>query len=236
MRGCLRDLWRRWQLGRRGVRVELDVPIEYAGADKGAWALDPTGLNASSAIYSFGVGRHIGFDLWLIRRFGATVHAFDPTPVAQTWLATQSLPPEFRFHPVGLADFDGELSFYAPRRADSPDFSPVPRTARAAAPATRGPVRRLATLMRELGHPRVDLVKMDIEGGEYRVIADLVEQPDSHRPAQLLVEFHHNFPTVPIEWTLEAIRRLRDAGYRIAHISPRGLEFCFRRAPAEVSV
>jgi len=184
-------------------------------------------------VYSVGVGRHIGFDLWVVRRFGATVHAFDPTPVAQQWIAAQTLPPEFRFYGIGLADFDGEQSFYAPRRPDSPDFSPVPRDPRAAAPVARGSVRRLATLMCQLGHSHLDLLKMDIEGGEYRVIADLVEKSDSPRPAQILVEFHHNFPAVPLAWTLEAIERLRSAGYRIAHISPRGLEFCFRFAPVE---
>ncbi|MCX7818730.1 MAG: FkbM family methyltransferase [Kiritimatiellae bacterium] len=235
MSAPLRDAWRRWQLWRHGVRVELDEPVVHAGPDRGAWALVPRGLGAASAIYSFGVGRHIGFDLWIIDHFGATVHAFDPTPAARDWIATQSLPPRFHFHAVGLADFDGEQSFYAPRRPDSPDYSPVPRSARPAAPAARGPVRRLATLMRELGHPRVDLVKMDIEGGEYRVIADLVEMPAAARPIQLLVEFHHNFPSVPMDWTLTAIARLRGAGYRVAHISPRGLEFCFRRDPAEAA-
>lgn len=233
MSARLRDAWRRWQLHRHGIGVELKAPIEYTGPDRGAWALDPTGITATSTIYSFGVGRHIGFDLWMIHRFHTIVYAFDPTPIARDWIAAQSLPPQFKFVAVGLADFDGEQQFYEPRRPDSPDFFSIPRTSHTATPTVRGPVRRLATIMRELCHERIDLLKMDIEGGEYRVIADLAETPDSPRPAQLLVEFHHNFPTVPLELTLEAIQRLRRVGYRIVHISPRGLEFCFRLVPEE---
>ncbi len=35
------------------------------------------------------------------------------------------------------------------------------------------PGRTLASLARELGHPRVDLLKFDLEGGEYEVIPQL---------------------------------------------------------------
>ncbi len=68
---------------------------------------------------------------------------------------------------------------------------------------------------------------MDIEGGEYDVIDDLLESGVPVR--QLLVEFHHHFPSVGLRKTLQAVRRLEAAGFRIFHISQRGLEFSFLR-------
>jgi len=226
----LHDALRRWALRRCGLTVEVAAPLERAGDDPGCWTLCPFGLGAHSVVYSVGVGRHIGFDLWVIRRFGATLHAFDPTPVSIEWIGRQSLPPQFRFHPLGLAAIDGDQVFYAPRSPSSAHFTSIPRCATAPPPALTAPVRRLSTLARELGHDHVDLLKMDIEGGEYEVIADMAR--NGPHPGQLLVEFHHNYPSVPLSRTELAVQQPRACGYRIAHISPRGLEFYFVQSEA----
>jgi hypothetical protein len=47
---------------------------------------------------------------------------------------------------------------------------------------------------------------------------------------QLLVEFHHHFPSVGLGKTLRAVRALEAAGFRIFHISSRGLGLSFLRA------
>jgi hypothetical protein len=48
---------------------------------------------------------------------------------------------------------------------------------------------------------------------------------------QLLVEFHHNFPTIPFARTEKAVRALNAAGYQLFHVSERGLELSFRYSP-----
>jgi len=63
----------------------------------------------------------ITFDLALVERTGATVHAFDPTPRVVEWLATQKLPGQFVFHDVGLGIKDETLWFNAPQ--DSKNIS-----------------------------------------------------------------------------------------------------------------
>jgi hypothetical protein len=113
---------------------------------------------------------------------------------------------------------------YLPRSPRSADFTSLPRDRRSCK-FIEAPVQRVPTLWEELGHSRLDLLKMDIEGGEYAVIRDVVES--GVRPSQLWVEFHHNFPLIPFARTREAIRRLLAVGYDIAHIRPRGLEFLF---------
>ena len=58
-------------------------------------------------------------------------------------------------------------------------------------------MRRVATLMRDLGHERLDVLKMDIEGAEYEVVADVLASGIDI--GQLLIEFHHRFSNVGIE-------------------------------------
>jgi len=79
--------------------------------------------------------------------------------------------------------------------------------------------------MERLGHNHIDVLKMDIEGAEYGVIADLLSC--NIRVDQLLVEFHHRWPEVGVQKTKQAIRELNRAGYRIFHISQTGEEYSF---------
>src|SRR5262245_14315827 len=48
------------------------------------------------------------------------------------------------------------------------------------------PAERLPTIARRLGHQRIDVLKIDIEGGEYAVLDDLLRSGPAVR--QLLVE------------------------------------------------
>jgi FkbM family methyltransferase len=197
------------------------------GEGYNAWTVDPTLINAQSVVYSFGVGEDIGFDRGVVAKFGATVHAFDPTPKSIAWFKAQPGTAGLVLHEYGVAAHDGEVFFSAPR-----DSSHVSHTILTGVMDDTHrfavPVKRLATIMAELGHTRIDLLKMDIEGAEYEVIDDLVKS--SLRPAQLLVEFHHRFPTVGNEKTVVAIDALRKAGYRLFAVSPSAEEFSFVHA------
>jgi FkbM family methyltransferase len=225
----LKDYLRRRQLARHGVAPRLTVPTVRDGARSGVWAVCPDGVTPESVVYSFGVGDNIAWDLAMIRRFGAVVHAFDPTPASVRWVRSQTLPPRFHFHEYGLAAHDGVARFVAPRKAGAVNYAPVGGGAgRAGERSVAAPVRRLAAIWRQLGRWPVEVLKIDIEGGEYAVIDDLLTSDVPVR--QLLVEFHHHFPGVGLKKTLRAVRALEAAGYQIFHISERGLEFSFLRA------
>jgi FkbM family methyltransferase len=208
------DLWPRVQVQCR--RVSL-------GNDGARWCVCPNGLTGSSVVYSFGVGEEISFDLELIRCFGVSVHAFDPTPRSIEWLARQQVPEEFTFHAYGVADFDGHAKFLPPVNPAHVSHTLVER--QTPWPAIEVPVRRLSSIMQDLGHDRIDLLKMDIEGAEYPVLKDLLVS--GIQVNQLLVEFHHRWPEIGIEKTREAIRNLNAAGYRIFDASPSGEEYGF---------
>lgn len=178
---------------------------------RGGWALCPVGISSDSIVYSFGIGENILFDLFLIEKYGVVVHAFDPTPQTAEWLARQTLPKQFRYHSLALSNRDGVAEFFAPipgRKCHTLQERVPGQSATLQVPA-----HRLGTIMRELGHDRIDVLKIDIEGAEYDVIDDLIRE---HIPVkQLLVEFHHRFPTIGVKKTKDAMRLLKQAGYRI---------------------
>jgi FkbM family methyltransferase len=215
-----RDLWQRrqvtcteWKLGNKDAQ----------------WCICPDGLSASSVVYSFGVGEDISFDLQLIREFGVQVHAFDPTPKSIEWLDKQSLPEKFVFHDYGIADHDGICVLLPPENPAQVSHTIVNR--KAPGSAIEVPVRRLASIMKSLGHPKIDLLKMDVEGAEYGVIEDLLNAGIA--VGQLLVEFHHRWPEVGIGPTVEAIKKLNRAGYLIFSVAPGGEEYSFLKVAGE---
>lgn len=243
--------WRRWKrwwraletapltmLAKRRVRqllgrelrhfVEVRIPtVQY-----GDWVFSPTELHAGGTAYSLGVGEDTILDMALIERFGLEVHAFDPTPRAVAWIGKQKLPPRFHFYPVGVAGYDGMAEFAASSKPDDPSFTFVGH-ANSNAERAQCEVRRLSTLARQLGHTRIDVIKIDIEGAEYAVIDDLLNS--ELQVHQILVEFHHRFRGVGRERTARSVQSLQHAGYRIFAISPNGQEYSFVRRPAHVS-
>ena len=218
--------WERFTRRAHCLRREIDVPRQVLGSHYGSHCVATEGLGPDAVVYSFGVGEDISFDLEMIERWGVTVHAFDPTPRVREFLAAQQPPAAFRMHYWGLAASDGERTFRPPENDAHISHTLLER------PATDGrsiqvPFRRLATVMRELGHPRVDVLKMDIEGAEYEVIDDLIAS--RVEVAQVLVEFHHKLPGVGYEPTRRALRQLHSAGYRVFHYSAKGTEVSLRR-------
>jgi FkbM family methyltransferase len=206
-------------------RVQVNCPTRSLGSDYGGWSVATTGLGPASIVYSFGVGEDISFDTALIEAFGMPVHAFDPTPRSAIWLESQSLPAEFMFHPYGLADHNGTMAFYEPKNRHHVSHSTLSHGEVDESRAHKWQVRRLDSIMNELGHQTIDVLKMDIEGGEYAVIDDLCRS--LIRPTQILVEFHHHFPGITRRQSLTAIRSLQNVGYRIFSISATAVEYGF---------
>jgi FkbM family methyltransferase len=219
----LKQQWRQYRLRTAGV---LDQ-TPYQARQVGDWALHVDPLTPRSVVYSFGVGDNVVWDLAMIRRFNVTVHAFDPTPASIAWVKRHKLPPQFVFHQYGISDFDGRLDFYPPRRRSNTHYSQERCSGRAATPV-RGQVHCLTTIMRRLGHQHLDVLKLDVEGSEFEIIPDLIENRVS--VDQLLVEIHYQFPNRSFAAGLDLISQLKkDFGMQCVHVSPRGFEFSFVR-------
>ncbi len=192
----------------------------HLGTEYGGYWVDVRDLNASSVVYSFGIGEDLSFDLALTAQTGARVLAYDPTPRSIAWAKGQNLPETIVVHELALSNHDGTLVLYPPRdplhishSIDNQGSSGAPITVKA---------RRLRTLLTENGHDHIDVLKMDIEGAEYGVLDDIVRDRIPCR--QILVEFHHRTRGRDLLRTQRALWRLLRTGYRVLAVSESGHE------------
>lgn len=196
------------------------IKYEFLGSDYGGWPAVNKILELNPVVYSVGVGDDISYDLALIEKFSIDIHAFDPTPRSCEWVNNQELPDKFHFYNYGLSDFDGEQEFIAPDIDTHMSFSTVKSGV-----GVSLDVKKLSTIMNELQHNTVDVLKMDIEGGEYNVINNMILE--SITPKILLIEFHHRFPEIGLTKTKNCIQSLKSRGYCIFYVSANGEEYGF---------
>jgi FkbM family methyltransferase len=206
------------------LRPELKCERLSAGNLGARWCVCPDTLTNSSVMYTFGVGDDISAEFELIRVLGLRIYAFDPTPKTVEWMASRDLPDSLQFRPFGIADYDGIARFLPPLERSHVSHTMVPR-AGCPGSAVDLPVRRLQTLMQELGHSRLDVLKMDIEGEEYTVIDDVLSSPIAID--QILIEFHHRWPEIGPKRTRHCVEQLRAAGFRLFNVSSNGEEYSF---------
>jgi FkbM family methyltransferase len=217
------------------------IETEYAGTRYGGWLIPSGVLGPGSICYCAGAGEDISFDVELVKRFGCEVWIIDPTPRAERHFAdlvesvTAAKPFSInndpalfydlsaeqlgRLHylPYGLWTESGTQKFFAPKEEAHVSHSILNLQSTDAWFA--GSVRRLSDLMSELGHDRVDLLKLDIEGAETNVLDTVLE--DRLDVRVICTEFdeasHTRDPAVK-ERTNSLITRLRREGYVLAHI------------------
>ena len=207
LRGVVRSIGPVHRLVSRARGSRIHRPSRHVrgmmviGSDYGGWAVVQEGLGPAAIVYSVGVGQDISFDLGMIERFGCAIEAFDPTPLSRAWM----------FHAPAT---EGHVSF---SRTGTPEGDTTK--------TVTCPIRRLSTLMQDLGHTRIDVLKMDIEGFEYAVVEDLIA--GSIRPRQLLIEFHHNMYSHSRSDTERSVAMILAAGYELFWVSNVGHEYAF---------
>lgn len=196
-----------WRL-RKKLEIAPREDLVTIGTAYGAWSIPARMLSGESVCYLAGLGEDASFDLGLIERFGCSVYAFDPVPEAADYAGeVAAREPRFRFRGIGLWSSDGRLRFY-----DNAEPGFVSRSAtnmHATGSYAEAEVRALDSLMDELGHERIDLLKLSVEGSEYEIVKDLLGK---RLPVRVLcVEFAQPAPLGPI---LAQIEALEAGGYR----------------------
>lgn len=179
------------------IKIEPLVTTERLGSPYGGWIIPENWLNADSICYLVGAGEDISFDLALVAKYRSLAWIFDPTPRAlahfENWRNKTSLgepaacstsptgfypafPSELidrlTFCPIGLWNENTTLRFFAPQNEAHVSHSLV--NLQRSEKHIEVPVQRLSSVMQELGHDRIDLLKLDIEGAEYQVIESLL--------------------------------------------------------------
>ena len=87
-------------------------------------------------------------------------------------------------------------------------------------------VRKLDTLLKELDFPRVDLIRMDIEGGEIKAIEGMHKTLKQYKPC-LLIELHCD--AVGTNSIMNLIRDLEDLGYIAKYVIDRDKDFAWEK-------
>lgn len=206
-------------------KPQISCKTAFHGTEYGGWTLCPDEISSTSIVYSFGVGEDTSFDLEVIATYGAQVYTFDPTPRSIAWVNNREWPYQFHFFPIGIAAHDGYVDFNPPENLKFVSHTLLDRP-RTDARSIQVEVQKLSSIANLLGHRKIDILKMDIEGAEYEVIFDIVKT-DSIEIEQILVEFHHHFQNVSVEQTKNAIRRLNASGFLLFHVSKNGREYSF---------
>jgi len=219
-----RALRRRWFELRVSSSPRLAAPgMEDLGTPYGGWIV-PTGLFGPDWMcYSVGAGGDISFDLELIRRFSMTVRALEAVPeLVEQAVRDGAAEERFSAHHAAVAAADGPLRMQHSHDARSRSVSSAGLYE--SDRYVEVPGRTLDSLMRELGDDHIDLLKIDIEGGEY----ELVPMLDLRGLGVQIfsVQLHH---TGSVADARRLIAGLRAQGYELVGCRP-AVKLTFARA------
>jgi FkbM family methyltransferase len=197
---------------RNKVRIAVDrvlrsssPDVKLVGDEHSGWVINVNPLPV--VVYCAGVGKGMNLELELAKMTSRPILVFDPSPTGINTVAkydTRNL----KFFPIGLAAHTGLIEFSVPVDPDEGSYSVVQKGVN----VVSFECYDLPTIMRRNGDSYIDLLKMDIEGFEFDIVNQLLDENIPVR--QLCVEFHR--------WlrpgaTLRTIARLYRAGYRIIH-------------------
>lgn len=213
-------------------------PTVRLGSEYGGWNVPTDFLTPNSICYLAGAGLDISFDLEIAAQFKSQVHIFDPTPRAYdhyldlTEHVKQSISMPYKegrycinsidfenitFHKIGIWNNNETLKFYAPQNIEHISHSAV--NLQKTESYFEAEVKSISSIMNELGHSQIDLLKLDIEGAEYNVLDNLIAT--NKLPTVLCVEFDEVHTPLNLGFIYRIhsqIKRLRKSGYYIINI------------------
>ncbi len=168
------------------VPLTRRTDLRRIGTRYGGWSIPVDLICADSICYCVGCGEDISFDLGLIELFRCEVFAFDPTPRAIEYVKAHAADnARYHFSALVLWDKADRFQFYAPSNPKHVSHSLLNLQ------ETNGYIEvlvpRLSTIMERNPHTRLDLLKLDIEGAEYKELESATA--DNLKIGILRVEF-----------------------------------------------
>ena len=162
------------------VDPEVTIRVGRLG-DGGKWICDPQRLGEKPIVYSVGVGEDISFDMDMAGLFGAQVFMFDPNP-----MVAKNFPARDEGYECGA----GRLFYQA--IGLGPVSSEKGKEWELVIDGKHCPAKSLADLAASFHHPTVDILKIDVEGGEYAALHQILSSGTLNQLGikMILVEFH----------------------------------------------
>lgn len=209
------------------LKVGLNCNHIWYGNTYGGFYVCPDVLNEKSIVYSFGIGEDMSFDNTITINHNCNVFCFDPTPKSIKWFKNQKTNEKFHFFEFGISNKNEFVDFYLPKNSDHVSGSALNQINIDANNKVTVEMKSLGTFMHELGHEHIDVLKIDIEGSEYDVIENILNENISI--AQILIEFHDRFFENGTFRTKQTIDKLKACGYEIFAVSDSLEEISFIR-------
>lgn len=208
MRRRLLDITRRVMLRVAVPPPRLKGMIRLGSADCG-WYVPSRKIDETWVCYTAGVGEDASFDVALAQR-GCDVVAIDPTPRALAHIAPFVAANDgLRIAPYAVWTEETEVRFFPP--ADPRHVSFSVGNLQGTIDPIKVAARPLPLIMREFGHQRVDLLKLDIEGAEYEVLPTL----DFAKLGVRVVCVEYHFGTAGVFGMIREIRSMQSRGFRL---------------------
>lgn len=176
------DVFYRRYIKREPFQLEMDRWFK----DKGDEALRlKYPLTAQSVVFDVG-GYHGDFAAAIYQQYGSKVYVFEPVPEFYNKCVTR-----FKGNSqiiclnYGLSSTDGWLDIGMAENASS--FA----SPHATGEMQRVRVRSIVECIHELGIEKIDLIKINIEGGEFDVLPAIIDSGDINKVSYLQIQFHN---------------------------------------------
>jgi len=193
----------------------------FGHSGDGGWEVCLDHLDPSNCVvYSFGISNDPSFDL-AIADFGCHVFAFDPTIGRKTG---NDFAERVHFYNTGLAAEDFEL----PGGLGKAEHKEGAAAALSSSHKQSYDMKKLSTLMADLGHKFINILKMDIEGYEWDVLRGMQTEgllgvigEGARHPVigSILAEYHfgkdNHRRMMPLKEKVALLGHLREAGFQV---------------------
>lgn len=228
--------WRlRRSLARRWREWRLPKGFERLGTKYGGWWLSIPAVGKDPLLIDCGLGRDISFPVAFLGRCGGRVIGIDPSPAAIAY-CSERCPAAMQVRAAAFWTEAGRtLTFHLPRPAeqlpsgaDGVSGSLLPDHSYTGGGTLSVRTTSFAELLASAGRSECDVLKLDIEGAEYEVLAALCSSGEIRRARQVLVEFHHHCTGHRLRDTLEAAAKVQAGGFELAHTEDRNYTFVRR--------
>lgn len=187
---------------------------KWYGNSYGGFYINPELLSKNSIIYSFGIGKDVSFDKACIKNHGCRVFGFDPTPKSIKYI--QDYPPSklFSFFNYGISEkTSGIVPFFLPTNPKATSGSLLNTEVVNSNNTINVTMKTFKDITSELKHKHIDVLKMDIEGAEYDVLANILTSEVTID--QILVEFHDRLFNLETFKSTEITKKMQENGYHI---------------------
>lgn len=154
----------------------------------GQYKLLPEKISSNSIVYSGGVAESISFDEQISKKFDCDVYMFDPTKKSNEFMEKNDNP-KLKFYNIGVWIEDGYVKFYHPNNPENTDLSAT--NFFKSKTFVELPCKTITSIMKDHGHKKIDVLKIDIEGAAFDVLNNLLDK--NVYPEQLIVELERPF-------------------------------------------